>query len=336
MRNWSSFGAKPFIKFQQIALSCVAGVAIMFFGPAQAQSDWPGGPITVIAPFSPGGGGDTLARLYANEISKSLGVTIVVENKPGAGGNIGTTAASRATPDGNTLAYGTNGTMGTNHALYNRPGYSISDFEPIALFGKISLVFTVSTDSSFHSVEDLIAEAKKNPDMLTCASGGNGTTSHLACAMFQKLAGIKVQHVPYRSSSAALVDMMSGRISFLIDVMPFLAPQIKDGKVRALAVTMTERVPALPEVPTMTEAGVDGYDLFAWDGIFALAGTPPARLDKLHAAVESVLNDQAFQGVMAARGAILETMSREAFTDFVKKEHDRMGALVRELGIQIG
>lgn len=320
---------KPILQATSLGIALMLGSA-----PAQANT-YPDRAITVVVPFLAGGGGDTLARLATNALVKELGQSIVVENRPGAGGNIGTAQAARAEPNGYTLAYGTNGTMGTNHALYTRPGFSVDDFDPIALFGKISLVFTVRQESPFQSVDDVVAYARDNPDMLTCASGGNGTTSHLACAMFQKLAGIQVQHVPYRSGSAAVVDMMSDRISFLIDVMPYLTPMIHDGKLRALAVTMTDRVPALPNVPTMREAGLKDYDLFAWDGLFAPAGTPVDRLDRLHAAVEEVLNDAEFRKVMTDRGTILEPMSRAAFAEFVAKEHQRMGALAGDLGIKV-
>lgn len=322
-----------------LRLSCIRVtmglMAVTATGYASTAAAWPDAPVTVVAPFSPGGGGDTLARLYGNELAKVLGVPVVVDNRPGAGGNIGTASVTRATADGNTLVYGTNGTMGTNHALYSRPGFSVDDFEPISLFGKISLVFTVNKDSPFHTVADVVEYAKNNPRELTCASGGNGTTSHLACAMFQKMAGIEIEHIPYRSGASAVVDMMSDRISFLIDVMPYLAPHIAGGKIRALAVTMNERVPALKDVPTMGESGVPGYELFAWDGLFAPKGVPEERLDRLHGAVMDVISDSDFERVMTERGTILSEMPRQAFAGFVKAEYARMGSLANEFGIRV-
>jgi tripartite-type tricarboxylate transporter receptor subunit TctC len=306
--------------------------------PASAEDkplDWPKAPVTFIAPFSPGGGGDTLVRLYANQMSKVLGTTIIVENRPGAGGNIGTAVAAKATPDASTLVFGTTGTMGTNHALYQKPGFSIDDFDPIAIFGTTSLSFVVSKNSGFGSVKEIIEHAKKNPKKLTCATAGNGTISHIACAMFQQMANIEVEAIPYRSGSQAVMDLRTDRVSFLIDVIPYLVPHIKDGAIRPLAVTMAKRVPALPDTPTMSEAGVPGYEVFTWDGVFTRKGAPVERLDKLHATVTKVTSDSEFRRTMQDRGTVLETMSRKEFAELVKKEHVRMVSFTKKLGITI-
>ena len=313
-----------------VAVAAVAALPVALAQPA----DWPKGPITFVAPFSPGGGGDTLTRLFANEFSKVLGTTFIVENRAGAGGNIGTAWAAKAPADGNTIVFGTMGTMGTNHALYKKPGYSINDFEPVALMGTTALALAVAKDSPFHSVGDIIARAKQKPGEVTCASGGNGTVSHLACALLQQMTGAQFSHVPYKSSSAAYIDMMANRVSFMIDVMPPLAPQLNGGKLRAIAVSTKQPLAALPGTPTIA-ATVPGYEIFSWDGVFAPKGTPAARLDKLHDAVNKALAQPEFVQTMKERGYTLTPMSRQEFADFVKKEYVRMGDVVRKIGITL-
>jgi tripartite-type tricarboxylate transporter receptor subunit TctC len=302
---------------------------------AATPAQWPTAPITFVTPFSAGGGGDTLTRLYAQQLNLSLNVPIIVDNKPGAGGNIGTAFVSKAAPDGQTVVFGTSGTMGTNHFLYKRTGYSISDFEPVAMFGMTGLVLVVAKDAPYKNLGDLVAFGRKNPGKLSCASGGNGTASHIACAMLQQQAGIEVEHIPYKGSSAGYMDVRTQRVSFFIDVTPPLTPQIRDGSLRALAVTMKKRIAALPDVPTFAESGLPDYELFAWDGMFSPKGTPTARLDRLHEGVQSAVKNPEFSRNMMERGTILQTMSREDFRALVRREYERMGPIVKRLGVTI-
>lgn len=302
---------------------------------AATGAAWPTTPITFIAPFSAGGGGDTLTRLYGQQLSTVLNVPFVFDNRPGAGGNIGTAYAAKAAPDGQTVLFGTMGTMGTNHFLYRRTGFSINDFEPVALFGTTGLALVVAKEAPFKSVQELLAYGKKQPGKLSCASGGNGTASHLACAMLAQQAGIEVTHIPYRASSAAIVDVLTQRVSFFIDVTPVLTPQIKDGALRALAVSTKKRLPALPATPTLAESGLPDYEMFSWDGMFAPKGTPADRLDRLHAAVQAVLKNPEFNQRMTDRGVVLQPASREAFSDLVLREYARMGLVVKRLGVTV-
>lgn len=302
---------------------------------AAPTGSWPTAPITFIAPFSAGGGGDTLTRLYGLQLSQVLNVPVIVDNRPGAGGNIGTAYAAKTAPDGQTVVFGTMGTMGTNHFLYKRTGYSINDLEPVALFGTTGLALVVAKEAPFKDVKGLLAFGKMNPGKLSCASGGNGTVSHLACAMLQQEAGIEVTHIPYRASSAAIVDVLSQRVSFFIDVTPALTAQIKDGALRALAVSTKKRLPAFPAIPTLAESGLGAYEMFSWDGMFAPKGTPADRLDKLHAAVRSVLQDPEFRQRMTERGVVLQAMSREEFNALVLREYARMGSVVKRLGVTV-
>jgi len=302
---------------------------------AATGSVWPSAPVTFIAPFSAGGGGDALVRLYGQQLSLELHVPIIVDNRPGAGGNMGTASAAKAPPDGQTVVFGTMGTMGTNHFLYRRNGYSIHDFEPVALFGTTGLTLVVAKASAFRSVQDLLAFGQQHPGQLSCASGGNGTASHLACAMLAQQAHIDITHIPYKASSAAIVDVMAQRVSFVIDVAPVLTPQIKDGALRALAVSTQKRLPALPDTPTLAESGLPDYEMFSWDGMFAPKGTPPERLDRLHAAVQAVLQSPDFRQRMTDRGVVLQPLSREAFGALVLREYGRMGQVVKRLGISL-
>src|SRR5690606_27240416 len=209
---------------------------------------------------------------------------IIIDNRAGAGGNIGTAAAARATPNGHTVVFGTNGTMATNHWLYKSVGYSPDDFEPIARFSVISMVMFVSPDSRFNSAKELIEYARQHPRELTCASAGNGTASHMACGLLHHMAKVEFTHVPDNGGAPASTDVRSGRVSFMIDVAPYLVPLAKSKQIKVLAVSTPQRIPALPDVPTIAESGVPGYELFAWDGLFAPKGTPADRLDRLHQA----------------------------------------------------
>ncbi len=313
----------------------MAAATLALAAPAVHAQKWPDSPITFIVPFSPGGGGDTMVRLYATQLSKTMNHNFIVDNRPGAGGNIGTVAAARAKPDGNTIVFGTAGTMGTNHALYKNPGFKVTDFDPIALFGTTALTMVVSPDSPFKTPKDLVDYAKANPGKLTCASGGNGTISHLACAALQQQAKVEINHIPYKGTSTAQIDIRSGRISFMIDVTPPLTPQINSGALRPLAVTSAKRVESMPNVPTLAETVLPGYEIFTWDGIFAPKGTPAERLDILHAAVQKAFEDPEFKKTMSDRGINLQPMPRKEFGELVMREHDRMGDLARSLGVTI-
>jgi len=318
-------------------LGTLALLAATVSGAAAAAgaSDWPQRPLTMIVPFVAGGGGDTLARLYAREMEKQLRQPIIIDNRAGAGGNIGTAAGARATPDGQTVVFGTNGTMATNHWLYKSVGYAPDDFEAVARFSVISMVMFVSPDSPFNSAQELIGYAKKHPGELTCASAGNGTASHMACGLLQQMAKIDLTHVPYKGGAPASTDVRSGRVSFMIDVAPYLVPLAKSKQIKVLAVSTPQRIPTLPEAPTLSESGVPGYELFAWDGLFVPKGTPPERLDRLPQAVNAVLSDPAFERSMEERGSINSPMTRREFADFVHKEYRRQGELAKMLGVQV-
>lgn len=318
----------------RLALGTLIGAGLTLGGAAQA-ADYPERAITVIVPFPAGGGGDTLARIATEAIGRQLNQTLIVENRPGAGGNIGTSQVARAKPDGYTLGYGTNGTGAINHWLYSNPGYSNDDLEPISRLTTIAAAMVVNPDSQYKTVKDLVDFGKANPDSLTCGSAGNGTTSHLACELFKQMTGIQVLHIPYKGGAAAMTDLMGGRVDLLIDVMPNLTGQIEAGKLRPLAVTMTKRLDSHPNIPTMEEAGVPGYDFFAWDAIWAPKGTPQEVLDRLNDAARKAMSDPKTVEILKARGADTAPTSREELAAFVKEEYTRLGEVVKKSGARV-
>ncbi|MGB6103852.1 MAG: tripartite tricarboxylate transporter substrate binding protein [Pusillimonas sp.] len=322
---------KPFLK----AAGLSAALAVGLTATAQAQDTYPQRAVTLIVPFLAGGGGDTLARLTAEPLARELKTTIIVENRPGAGGNIGAAQMVRSTPDGYTLGYGTNGTSAINHWLYKNPGYKPSDLEPISRLTTIAATMVVRPDMNIKSAKELIAYGEQHPGELTCGSAGNGTTSHIACELFKQMTGLDILHIPYKGGAAALTDLIGGRINILIDVMPNLAGQIKAGNVVPLAVTTQERVDSHPDIPTLDESGVPGYYFFAWDALYAPKGTPDAILDRLNEAVHAMMADPEVAKRFTDRGATPAATSREELGAFVQEEYERLGEIVKNAGVSI-
>ena len=251
-----------------------AALAVLGGPPLAHAQTYPTKPIKLVVPFPPGGGGDTLARLVMSRVGKELGQPIVIENLAGAGGNIGSHNVARATADGYTLLYGTNGTHAINQTLYKNTGFdAVRDFEPIGQLTRIAAMVVVRPGLPADSMPALLNLLKASPGRYTFASAGNGTTSHLAGEILKRSAGVSIMHVPYRGGGPAMTDLLGGQVDMLIDVMPSTSAQVKAGKLRALAVTTAKRAPAMPELPTIAESGVPGFDVSAWDAIFAPAHT---------------------------------------------------------------
>jgi tripartite-type tricarboxylate transporter receptor subunit TctC len=305
-------------------------------GQQPAQAAYPDRPIRVIVPFPAGGGGDILARTVINKIAEQQGWTIVIENRPGAGGNIGVEAAARAEPDGYTLSYGTNGTHAINQTLYAKPGFdAVKDFAPIARFTQIGLVLAVHPSVPANSVKDLIAYLKANPGKANYATAGNGTTSHLAGALFKNMTGADFVIVPYRGGGPAMTDFIAGTVQMMIEVMPSALPQVQGGKLRGLGVTTANRWPLAKDIPTMSEGGMKDFVITAWDGLFAPAGTPKPIIDTLNAAARKALSDPQTKEALLKRGAETVPGSPDEFGKFVGGEIARWGKLVKESGATI-
>lgn len=319
---------------RRAAVAALASLALAPF--VHAQTPYPSKVIRLIVPFPAGGGGDTLARLMMTRVAQELGQPLVVENLAGAGGNIGGQTASRATPDGYTLFYGTNGTHGINQSLYKNPGFdAVKDFEPISRLSRIAALVVVRPGLPVNSMPELIAQLKANPGKFTFASAGNGTTSHLAGEILKSQAKLSAVHIPYRGGAAAITDVMGDRVDFMIDVMPNTAPQVRSGRLRGLAVSTAQRVGSFPEVPTIAQSGLPGFDVSAWDAIFAPAGTPRAVIDRVNAAIKTALADEGLKQQLVQRGAEAAPSTPEDLREFVKAEITRWGDAVKASGASV-
>jgi tripartite-type tricarboxylate transporter receptor subunit TctC len=303
---------------------------------AAAAAEYPDQPIKLIVPFPAGGGADILARTVMPKVGQQLGQPIVIDNRQGAGGDVGTELAARAAPDGYTLLYGTNGTLGINLALYSGLRFDpLRDFTPVAALTRIAAMLFVNPELPVRSVAELIGYAKANPGKLNFASAGNGTTSHLAGELLRKSAGIDIVHVPYRGGALAAADVVGGQVQMMIDVMPNAYPLVKGGKVRGLAVTTARRFPTAMDYPTMDEAGVQGYEISAWDGVLAPAGTPRAIVERLNAAIRQALDDPDVRDALLARGAQPTPGTPEEFAQQIAASAQKWSRLVRESGAKI-
>ena len=330
-----SFRRRAAARLLVIVAACAA--AIVLGAPQAAQAGYPDKPIRVIVPFPPGGGGDTLARLVLTKIAEQQGWSVIVDNRAGAGGNIGTSAAAHATPDGYTLSYGTNGTHAINQTLYKNPGFDpVKDFEPISRFTQIALLLVTNPEKiPAKSAKDLIAYLKANPGKINVASAGNGTTSHLAQEMFKAATGVQYQHVPYRGGGPAKIDLLSGQVQMMIEIMPSVYSLVRDGKLNGLAVTTAKRWPLAPNIPTLSEAAVPGFTVTAWDGLWAPKGTPKEVIDVWNAAARKALTDPALRDKLLANGAEPSPTSPAELGDFVKSEIPRWGKAVEQSGAKI-
>jgi tripartite-type tricarboxylate transporter receptor subunit TctC len=329
-----SFFKRTQVRALVAAAACVAAVT---FAAPQAQAAYPDKPIRVIVPFAPGGGGDTLARLVLTKIAEQQGWTVVVDNRAGAGGNIGTAAAAHAAPDGYTLSYGTNGTHAINQTLYKNPGFDpVKDFEPISRFTEIALLLVTNPEKiPAKNAKELIAYLKANPGKINVASAGNGTTSHLAEEMFKNETGVKYTHVPYRGGGPAKIDLLSGQVQMMIEIMPSVYPMVKSGKLNGLAVTTAKRWPLAPDIPTLTESAVPGFVVTAWDGLWAPKGTPKEIIDVWNAAARKALTDPELKEKLLANGAQPAPTTPAELGDFVKSEIPRWGKAVEQSGAKI-
>ncbi|MFO1314126.1 MAG: tripartite tricarboxylate transporter substrate binding protein [Burkholderiales bacterium] len=313
-----------------------AFAALAFAVCAPARADYPDRPIHVVVPFPAGGGADVLARTIMPRVARELAATIVIENRPGAGGNTGAEYVARAAPDGYTLLYGTNGTHAINRSLYaNIPFDPVRDFAPVSRMTQIAALLVVYPGLPVATVGELIAYAKANPGRVFFASAGNGTTSHLAGELFKTVAQVDIVHTPYRGGALAANDLMGGHVAMMIDVMPNVLPLAKGGKLRALAVTTASRVPAAPEIPTVAESGLPGFEVSAWDGILAPAGTPPAVIDRLNAAIRAALADPEVRDALIARGAQPVPSTPDAFARHIAAESDKWAQVVKKAGAKV-
>ena len=306
---------------------------LLVAGVASAQG-YPTQPIRLIVPWPPGGGVDTSARIIAQPLGERLGQSIVIDNKPGAAGNIGTEQAARAKPDGYTLLMGSVSPNAINPHLYARLGFEpVKDFAPIALVASVPNILVVQPNAPFHSVQDLIANAKANPGKLNYGSGGVGSSQHLATEMFKRATGVDIVHVPYKGTAPAELGLMSGDVTLLLDTTACL-PFIAAGKMKPLAVASKVRNPALPNVPTLDEVGISGVYAGAWYGVMAPAGTPRDIVDKLNAAFNQALASPDVRQKIIGQGNEPLGGTPEEFGALIRAESQKWGDIIRKSGIK--
>ena len=310
-----------------------AALAAMLAGPVLAQ----GAPIKLVVPFPPGQGADTIMRLIAERLAPRLGQAVVIDNRPGAGGTLGTEYVARQPADGLTLLMGSSGTLSISPTL--QPGVAkynpMKDFEPVTGVASVAQLFVVQANSPFKTLQDLIRAAREQPEKVSYGSSGNGTTQHLFVEQFADMAGIKLLHVPYKGSAPALVDLIGGQIAMVPDTIPAMLPQIKTGKVRALGVTSDKRSAFLPDVPTVAEQGIKGYDAVGWITIVAPAGTPAALADRLDGEIRKVLAEPDLRQKLADMGFVEMSVSRGALRNFIGAELAKWKKVIETAKIKV-
>jgi tripartite-type tricarboxylate transporter receptor subunit TctC len=321
--------------FAKSAFAALALLAAALPAPA-AEDDYPTRPVKIVVPFAPGGSTDVVARILAEKLGTELKQTFIVDNRPGAGGNIGADVVAKSNADGYTLLMGTTGVLAINGHLYkNMPFDPDKDLVPVSYTSLITNILVVNPDVPARTVPELVRLARSKPGALTFASSGAGSSTHLSGELFKALAGVEILHVPYRGSSQALIDVISGQVTMLFDNAPSAIPFVQQGKLRAVAVTSTKRLPNLPDVPTIEESGVKGYESLSWSGIVAPAGTPRAIVNKLNAAIERILAMEDVKQKFAAMGVEPVGGPPEAFARHVRAESDKWGRLIKSASITI-
>jgi tripartite-type tricarboxylate transporter receptor subunit TctC len=305
----------------------VAAVAL-----ANAQS-YPSRLIRIVVPFAAAGTSDLVARILAQELNKAWNVPVIVDNRPGAGGNIGSDAAARSVPDGYTLLLGTVATHGINASLYkNLPYDPVKDFVPVSLVASSPSVLEVNRSLPVNSVSELIAYAKQNPSKLFFGSAGNGSSHHLAGALFNSMAGVEMVHVPYRGTGAAMTDLLAGQIQVIFDTLPSAMSFVQSDQVKVLGVSGSTRDPSLPDVPTISEVALPGYEVASWYGILAPAGTPLEVVRKINAEIARIVRDPSIRDKLVAQGAAPVGGEPEEFASFIEREIAKWAVVVKQSG----
>lgn len=301
-----------------------------------AATPYPTKPIRIIVAYTPAGATDILARVVGQKLSESWGQPVIVDNRAGAAGNIGTEVAAKANPDGYTLIMGTAGTHGINVSLYRHLNWHpVKDFSPVSLVAMVPNIMVINNALPFKSVRDLIAYAKANPGKLSYGSPGNGSTAHLSMELFKSMTGTNLVHIPYKGSAGVLADVMGGQIAVTIDNMPPYLPQVKAGKIRALAVSPAKRSSAAPDIPTIAEAGVPGYDSGAWFGLLAPAGTPKDIVSKLSVETARILKLPDVNKRISELGAEPVGSTPEEFAALIKSEIAKWAKVIKDANVEL-
>ncbi len=312
-----------------------AGLAATVVSPAVRGQAWPSQPIRLVVPFPPGGPTDLVGRVLAREMSRTLGQNVVVENRPGANANIGAELVARAPADGYTLLYNT-ASLALNAVLYNRLNYDpLADFAPVVLTGIVPHVLVVNPSLPVKTVAEFIDHARKNPGKLTYGSAGNGNITHMGAYRFLHAQGIDAVHVPYKGSAPALFDVVAGQTHFMTDAINSALPYIRDGRLRALSLSAMKRSSLLPDVPTLRESGLPGFEVGGWQGIVVPAKTPASIVQRLNAEVNALLEDPEVRKTLAAQGAEPLGSTPAEYGAYIRGEIERWGAVARAIGVKL-
>ena len=311
---------------------CVAAAAAL---PAYAQ-DYPSKPLRFIAPNLPGGPTDILARLIGQKLTESMGQPVIIENRAGAGGNIGTEVAAKAPPDGYTLVTGNNATFGANVSLYKRLGFDpVKDFTPVILVATQPNILVVHPSLPVRNVKDLIALAKARPGQLNYSGSGVGAAAHLAAELFKSMTGTNIVHISYKSAAPALTDLIGGQTQLMFATALSVMPHIKSQRVKALAVTTAKRSRILPELPTVAEAGVPGFEASTWHGVLVPAGTPAPVVERLNSEINKMLQTADVRDKLGALGAEIVGGSSKDFADHIRREIPKWAKVVKSINVQL-
>ncbi|MDB5797352.1 MAG: tripartite tricarboxylate transporter substrate binding protein [Paucimonas sp.] len=323
------------VSLRALCLACASMLALAAAHPALADAAYPAKPIRMIIPFPPAGATDILGRAVAQKMSEQLGQQIIAENRPGAGSTIGADLVAKAAPDGYTILM-TSGSLCIAANLYKKLSFDVNkSFAPVGMVGQVPQVLVATNSLPARNVRELIAMAKARPGQVNAGSQGNGTLSHMELELFKSAAGVNIQHVPYKGSSQVIPDLIAGNVQLLFDSVLSSASMVKTGQFKALGVASEKRLPALPDVPTMAESGLPGFDVSNWFAVLAPAGTPREVVVKLNAALNKALQMPDLREKLAQQGAVLESSTPEVLGALIRKDVDKWGKVIQQSGAQI-
>jgi tripartite-type tricarboxylate transporter receptor subunit TctC len=313
--------------------AAIWSIAATIFGCSGLGHAFPEKPVRFVIGFTPGGPSDILARAVAQKLNERWGQQVVVENRPGAGGNIAAEAVAKSAPDGHTWLLGNNSILATNHALYRKLAYDpVKDFAPVALVAVQPNILVVHPEVQAKTVSDLVLLAKQNPGKLNYASSGAGAAAHLAGELFKTMAGVDIVHVPYKGAQPALTDVVAGQVQLMFATSASVIPYMKNGRLRALAVTTARRSPSVPELPTIAEAGLPGFEATTWHGVVVAAATPAALVQRLNQDINAVLKEKDLNERLSGLGAEVLTGTPREFADYIAREIPKWTKVVKDSG----
>lgn len=311
------------------------GLATLATGMSSFADTYPDRPIRFVVPWPPAGGADVVARLLSAPLAEELGKPVIIENRPGAGGNIGAAVAARSAADGYTIAFAYSGTHSINRHLYKEMPFEEKDFTPVIFISSVPQLMAINANLPFKSVQEVIAAAKANPGKLTYGSSGNGAINHLAGQLFADMSGIQLQHIPYKGGAAAASALLAGEIDMVLGEPSVLLPHVASGKLRALAVTSDKRSASIPDLPTIAEMGVPGYAVTSWNGILAPANTPQLAIQRLNAAFNKIITNPEMRARMLKMGYDPVGGQPELFSKHIEAETLKWGPIIKKSGLQI-